>query len=93
MLSLSTDSVLYGADTMATLTVRNLDDEVRNKLRVRAAKAGRSMEDEVRVILREAVMTGDPAAVWSVARTHFSGDDGVDLELPTREFDRAVPSF
>jgi plasmid stability protein len=93
MLSLSTNRTHYGAYTMATLTVRNLDDEVRNKLRVRAAKAGRSMEDEVRVILRGAVMTGDPAAVWSVARAHFSGDDGVDLELPTREFERPVPSF
>ena len=40
---------------MATLNIRNVPDEIRTKLRVRAAKAGRSMEAEVRNILREAV--------------------------------------
>jgi len=36
---------------MATLTIRNLPDEVRQRLRMRAARAGRSMEAEVRAIL------------------------------------------
>ncbi|MEL6186508.1 MAG: hypothetical protein AAFU79_17945 [Myxococcota bacterium] len=40
---------------MATLTIRRLDDEVRDALRVRAAQAGRSMEDEARTILTRAV--------------------------------------
>jgi plasmid stability protein len=40
---------------MAQLLVRNLDDEVKARLRVRAAEHGRSMEEEVRVILRQAV--------------------------------------
>ncbi|MEJ2868652.1 Arc family DNA-binding protein [Actinomycetospora sp. OC33-EN08] len=40
---------------MATITVRDLDDEVRSRLRVRAAENGRSMEAEVRAILEEAV--------------------------------------
>lgn len=78
---------------MATLTVRNLDDEVRDRLRVRAALAGRSMEDEVRVILRSAVQGGDAAAVWAAARARFSGDDGIELELPTRGDDRRPPRF
>src|SRR6202042_464674 len=39
---------------MASLTIRNLDDAVRDELRLRAARNGRSVEDEVRVILREA---------------------------------------
>lgn len=39
---------------MATLTIRNLDDKVHAALRVRAAKAGRSMEEEVRVMIAEA---------------------------------------
>src|ERR1700742_219469 len=39
---------------MANLTIRKLDDAVRDRLRVRAAQNGRSVEDEVRVILREA---------------------------------------
>ena len=39
---------------MASLTIRKLDDAIRDQLRVRAARKGRSVEDEVRVILREA---------------------------------------
>ena len=40
---------------MAQLVVRNLDEEVKVKLRRRAAAHGRSMEEEVRAILRDAV--------------------------------------
>jgi plasmid stability protein len=40
---------------MATLTIRNLPDDVRDKLRIRAAHAGRSMEAEARAILTGAV--------------------------------------
>lgn len=40
---------------MATLTIRNLSDEVRNRLRVRAARHGRSMEAEAREVLAAAV--------------------------------------
>jgi phosphopantothenoylcysteine decarboxylase / phosphopantothenate---cysteine ligase len=39
---------------MASLTVRQLDDKLKRLLRLRAAQHGRSMEDEVRVILRQA---------------------------------------
>ncbi|TNF79190.1 MAG: Arc family DNA-binding protein [Gammaproteobacteria bacterium] len=46
---------------MATLTIRNLPEEVRERLRVRAAMRGRSMEAEVRSILTE-VTTGDERA-------------------------------
>jgi antitoxin FitA len=41
---------------MAQLIVRNLEDDVRDKLRALAAKHGRSMEEEIREILREAVL-------------------------------------
>jgi plasmid stability protein len=44
----------WGPD-MATLTIRDLDDEIRDKLRVRAAEHGRSMEAEVRAILRDVI--------------------------------------
>ena len=52
---------------MASLTVRQLDDTLKRLLRLRAARHGRSMEDEVRVILREAAEriergAGDPLA-------------------------------
>jgi phosphopantothenoylcysteine decarboxylase / phosphopantothenate---cysteine ligase len=46
---------------MASLTVRKLDDAIRDELRLRAARNGRSVEDEVRVILREASLGRPPA--------------------------------
>lgn len=39
---------------MASLTIRKLDDAIRDELRLRAARNGRSVEDEVRTILRDA---------------------------------------
>ena len=50
---------------MATLTVRNVPDDVRDRLRVRAAENGRSMEAEVRALLSDATLSkadvaGDP---------------------------------
>jgi plasmid stability protein len=41
--------------SMAQLIVRNLDDAVKRKLQRRASRHGRSMEEEVRDILRDAV--------------------------------------
>src|SRR6185436_17478294 len=46
---------------MASLTIRKLDDAIRDELRLRAARNGRSVEDEVRVILREAAHGQAPA--------------------------------
>jgi len=43
---------------MASLTIRKLDDAIRDALRLRAARNGRSVEDEVRVILRNASQNG-----------------------------------
>ena len=45
---------------MAQLVVRNLDDDVKDRLRRRAALRGRSMEEEVRAILRAAAAQDDP---------------------------------
>lgn len=50
---LATHAIKEGV--IATLTIRDLDDEIRSKLRVRAARKGTSMEAEVRVILADAV--------------------------------------
>jgi phosphopantothenoylcysteine decarboxylase/phosphopantothenate--cysteine ligase len=47
---------------VASLTVRQLDDKLKARLRLRAARNGRSMEDEVRVILRKAADHGDRSA-------------------------------
>ena len=79
---------------MASITIRNLDDEVKSRLRVRAASNGRSVEEEVRLILRDAV--GRKPGSWnlvSIIRSHFGPSNGVDLELPPREPARELPSF
>jgi phosphopantothenoylcysteine decarboxylase/phosphopantothenate--cysteine ligase len=55
---------------MASLTVRKLDDDLKTALRLRAARHGRSVEDEVRVILREAAEgNGAAAAPAATPRT------------------------
>lgn len=69
---------------MSMLTVRDLDPAVKAKLRERAARRGRSMEAEVRLILAEAVARDDdrPSIVDSI-RDHLGGVD-FDLEIPDR---------
>ena len=44
---------------MASITIHNLDDDVKTHLRIRAAGRGRSMEEEARTILRDAVNRGE----------------------------------
>lgn len=44
---------------MAQLIVRNLDDDVKERLQQRARRHGRSTEEEVRSILRQAVLTDE----------------------------------
>ncbi len=69
---------------MTMLTVRDLDPHVKDKLRRRAARHGRSMEAEVRQILTDAVEAADDAVdLVSSIRRHFAGT-GVQLELPDR---------
>jgi antitoxin FitA len=69
---------------MSMLTVRDLNPEVKEKLRQRAARHGRSMEAEVRLILAAAVEAGDePLDLVASIRKHFSGS-GMELELPDR---------
>ena len=79
---------------MASITIRNLDDDVKTRLRTRAAGNGRSMEEEARLILREAVKRKPSTeSLASIIRAHFGPSNGVDLELPPREAGREPPSF
>ncbi len=79
---------------MASITIRNLDEEVKTRLRVQAAEHHRSMEEEARLILREAVGRGrDTRNLAEIARSHFGPNNGMDLELPPREPGREPPSF
>lgn len=78
---------------MASITVRNLDEWVKQKLRVRAAANGNSMEQEVRDILRTAVEeeslpTQDLA---SAIHARFAPLGGVELDIPPRGAMREPP--
>ena len=80
---------------MASITIRNLDDDVKTRLRVRAAEHHRSMEEEARIILREAV-TDRRAGLRNLAtftRQCFASLGGVELELPPRGSMREPPDF
>jgi len=80
---------------LANITIRNLDDAVKARLRVRAAENGRSMEEEAREILRRAVAGGD-APRRNLGRTihdRFDAIGGAELELPEREPMRGLPDF
>jgi plasmid stability protein len=67
---------------MASISVRNLDDDTVTRLRVRAAQHGVSMEEEVRRILARSV--SGPERLGDLAATIFGPDHGVDLQLPDR---------
>ena len=80
---------------LASITIRNLDDEVKTRLRVRAANNGRSMEQEVRMILREAVgQVAMPAkGLGTAIHELFKPFGAVELPVPLREPMREPPHF
>ena len=70
---------------LSALSIRNLDDEVKERLRVRAARHGRSMEAEVRAILTDAVAEPrETPSMFQVLMDRFGKLGGVELELPPR---------
>ena len=80
---------------MASITVRNLDDDVKQRLRVRAAVNGRSMEAEAREILKAAlaVEAGPTKDLGTAIHERFAPYGGVELEIPPREPMRDPPTF
>lgn len=68
---------------MGQIIIRNLDDDVKARLKERAGRHGRSMEEEVRQILRNSLKgDGQPVArLGSRIAVRFSGV-GLDEELP-----------
>lgn len=85
---------------MSNLTIRNLDPAVKERLRVRAAEHGHSMEAEARRILAEALeplKEGKPRTgldLYNRIRARFEPLGGVELELPSRdEPARPPPTF
>jgi plasmid stability protein len=79
---------------VATITIRQLDDRTKAKLRVRAAEHGRSMEEEAREILRSALIQKAPRGSLSLRiRRRFAPLGGVDLKIPPRDAMREPPKF
>jgi antitoxin FitA len=79
---------------MTQITIRNIDDSVRLKLRIRAASKGRSLEAELRDILtRAAAEAQPPLRIGRSIRQRFVTLGGFDIELPPRGHARALPDF
>jgi plasmid stability protein len=79
---------------MASITIRNLDDDIKRRLRVRAAEHGRSMEEEARDILRQVI--GQPSAPRNLGHAihaRFAAAGGIDLPPANRSAMRAIPDF
>ena len=67
---------------MATLTIRNLDERLKGRLRVRAATRGRSMEEEARQILRTVLSESEPASSNLAERIRLRFAELGDVHLP-----------
>jgi antitoxin FitA len=80
---------------VAVMTIRNIDDAIKTRLRVRAAMHGRSMEDEARDILRSALSTEipRPGSLGKSIHDRFAALGGVDLPEIPRESAREPISF
>ena len=73
---------------MASITIRRLDDRVKARLRVRAAKNNRSMEEEARLLLTDALKDEQkvvPANLADKIRSLVEPFGGFELEIPSRE--------
>jgi plasmid stability protein len=80
---------------MASMTIRNIDEQLQARLRVQAASHGRSMEDEARDILRTALST-EPTRGQSLVdaiRARIEPFGGVELEAPPRDPVREPPGL
>ncbi len=72
---------------MGTLTIRNLDDDLKRRLRIRAAENGRSMEAETREILRQALrerLEPPRRGFGTRAAAIFAAAGSAELEIPPR---------
>ncbi|MGH8140700.1 MAG: FitA-like ribbon-helix-helix domain-containing protein [Steroidobacteraceae bacterium] len=80
---------------MASMTIRDIDEKLKARLRVQAAKHGRSMEEEARDILKSALSTARSRTTSLVKsiRRRLESSGGADLEIPPREPMRDPPKF
>lgn len=78
---------------MATLTIRNIEDDLKSLLRMNAARHGWSMEEEVRKILRQACRAPDSPGLGSKLAGRFAALGGVELPAVKRSLPRPGPDF
>jgi antitoxin FitA len=92
-------AIIAGIDSaggrMTTLTIRNLEEGLKTRLRLRAAAANRSMEEEARRILRSALQeTPAPAAdLGTRIRARFAALGDIQLPVQAREALREAPDL
>ncbi len=74
---------------MASLTIRNLEDSLKESLRVRAARHGRSMEEEARQVLRQSLLRESSApGLGTRIAGRFEDVGGVELPVVRRSLPR-----
>ena len=79
---------------MAVLTIRNVDEEIKTSLRVRAARRGVSMEEEARRILRDVLAPADvQVPLGQRLLNRFSGVAREDFTPPWRQAPRMPPAW
>lgn len=80
---------------MATLLIRNVDPVLHARLKARAVAHHRSLEEEIRALLRTGLARGEPEAetgsLVALATRLFGPENGVEFDLPAR--DRPPPDF
>jgi len=82
---------------MSSITIRNLDENIKSSLRLRAARHGLSMEQEVRNIL-QTTLTAETGASHGLSfaqriNQRFKGLGVEALDVPARQAARPLPSF
>jgi len=82
-------------DPVASITIRNLDDSLKSRLRIQAAVHGRSMEEEARDILRSSLNREppEPRNLGTAINALFKPFGGFDLPEVPREPMREPPTF
>ena len=77
---------------MASMTIRDLDDRLKRRLRVQAARNNRSMEEEARAILRAALsaVAGSARSLYKAIRARIEPLGGFELTVAPREPMRQV---
>ncbi len=80
---------------MASMTIRNIDEGLKKRLRLRAAENGRSLEAEVREVLNKALPEPQQTGgnLFDDIRKRFEPFGGIELKLPRRGPLRKPPKF